>query len=111
MAEASVVAFSCAVKSASPEMRRPCFWTAQMCSLATSYANTSASPARARCAANRLPMAPQPTMQILIRLPCRGDALARERSLVKLPFHIRQVFAFLLADAERVLRVQADPPV
>src|SRR5215475_1433910 len=39
---------------------------ASVCSFQTSYAHTSASPALARCAANRLPTAPQPTMQILI---------------------------------------------
>ena len=57
----------------------------------------------ARCAANMLPTAPQPTMQTFIHAVTSRPFGAG----VKLPGHIRQAFAFVLADAVSVLRIEA----
>src|SRR6201981_3197889 len=87
---------------------------ASVCSFQTSYAQISASPAFAKCAANRLPTAPQPTITILIRktlfveccLP--GCGFPRSLSSEKAPGNVGETFAFRFADAIRVLGVQAN---
>src|SRR5207302_1449852 len=111
----STVALSCAVNSAAPDNRNPCWLMASTCSFHTSYAQTSHSPALARCAANRLPTAPQPTTQILMNVPVscvltRHHA-ARLLSTEELPWYIGEALALSLTDAICVLRVKANFPV
>src|SRR5580704_18026429 len=80
---------------------------ASVCSFHTSYAHTSASPAFARCAANKLPTAPQPMMQIFIETFSVPQFSSSFFAGVKLPGHIREALAFRLADAVGVLRIEA----
>src|SRR5581483_4369576 len=98
---------------------------ASVCSFQTSYAQTSTSPALARCAANKLPTAPQPTTQILIR-PRSSDGRSQKvkprqlfldlhLSIVsgfftgkKFPRHIGQAFALGFAHAVRVLGIKTN---
>src|ERR1700751_773185 len=84
-------------------------------SFQTSYAHTSASPALARWAANRLPTAPQPTMQIFIPrafLSPTGSSPARGVWCLlpgeKLPRYLSEAFPFGLAHAIGVLGIQTD---
>ncbi len=88
-----------------PESRRPSRLIASTCGWDTSNAYTSTSPPLARCAANRLPIAPHPTMRTFFIGLSRE--LADLRLGVELPRNGAQVFAFGLADAEGVLRVKA----
>src|SRR5690349_6251406 len=87
---------------------------ASVCSFETSYAHTSTSPALARWAANRLPTAPHPTMQILIGRTLRRVPFSSGRALWRLltgketPGNIGQAFALAFADAISVLCVQAN---
>src|SRR5882762_1214645 len=89
---------------------------ASVCSFQTSYAHTSTSPALARCAANRLPTAPQPTMQIFIRRGLSRSLLrcspaCRFRCFLpgkELPRDLGEAFPLALADAIGVLGVKTD---
>src|SRR5215475_5847795 len=87
---------------------------ASVCSLQTSYAHTSASPAFARCAANRLPTAPQPTIQIFIWGLFVSDSLLTARCFrcflpgKKLPRNLGEALPFGLAHSIGVLCIQAD---
>src|ERR1700730_16094432 len=102
---------------------------ASTCSAQTSYAQTSASPAFARCAAKRLPTAPHPMTQIfitlelpmpgtLVRSNLRGIRTPQRHSLgcgpvpsllagEEFPRHIGKAFAFGLSDSIGVLCVEA----
>src|SRR5580704_837236 len=76
---------------------------ASVCSFQTSYAQTLASPALAKWAANRLPTAPQPTTQILILVP--GSTFF---SSEEFPGYIRQTLAFSPADAIGILCIKTN---